>query len=360
MKKRVLFLLSALMIFACSGNKGKVENESDLAKAEFVSERNLVDTMVLKRVNFNKQIISNGKLKAVKKSELKFLSSGVISEILVKNGEYIKTGAPIARLDKKDASYKLEQARLSMAKAELDFYDKLIGYGYSKDTSNVPSDLLKTIKINSGYTSAKGDLRQAEEALINTTLYAPFSGKVANMSAKPYESISEIVCTLIDDSQFEVEFGLLESEVPFVKVGSSIKICSYSEPDKFYKGSITQINPLVDENGQIKVLAMVSNTSGKLIEGMNTKVIVENLVYGKLVVPKSAVVMRDNFDVLFRLDKATNKAMWTYVTIEMSNTESHAVIANVDKNAELNIGDIIIISGNLNLADGSNIEIKKR
>lgn len=359
MNKKAIFLLSMLIIAACSGNKSK-EDESVTDKADYVSEKNMVDTMVLKRVNFNKQIISNGKLKAITKSDLKFLTSGTISEILVKNGESIKAGTAIARLDQKDAKYKLEQARLSMSKAELEFYDQLIGYGYSKDTSAVPSDLLKTIKIRSGYTSAKGDLRQAEEALGNTTLYAPFSGKVANLSAKPHEAFSDIVCTLIDDTRFEVEFGLLESEVPFVKVGSSIKINTYSDPEKFYSGSVTQINPLVNEKGQIKVLAMVNNSSGKLIEGMNTKVIVEDLIRGKLVVPKSAVVMRDDFDVLFRLDKKTNKAMWTYVTIEMSNTESHAVTANIDKNAELNEGDIIITSGNLNLADGSNVEIKKQ
>ena len=44
----------------------------------------------------------------------------------------------------------------------------------------------------------------------------------------------------------------------------------------------------------------------------------------------------------------------------MSNTESHAVTANIDKNADLNEGDIIITSGNLNLADGSNVEIKRK
>ncbi|MEN6618574.1 MAG: efflux RND transporter periplasmic adaptor subunit [Rikenellaceae bacterium] len=360
MGKYLIFSLSVFMILSCSGKGGNTSAESDAAKADFVSEKNLVDTISLKKRDFNKQLLSNGKLRAITKSELNFLSSGVISEVYVKNGETVIKGQPLASLDKKQAIYKLDQAKQKMEKAELDFADALIGYGYGKDTLKVPADLLKIIKIRSGYLSSVSDLKQAEEDLKNTTLIAPFGGKVANLTAKPYEQASGIFCTLIDDSLFDVDFSLLESEMPFIKIGSNVKIISYSEPDKQYLGVVTQINPLIDDNGQVKILAKVANSSGRLIEGMNVKAMVENIVRDKLVVPKSAVVMRDNFDVLFRLDTATGKAMWTYVKVEASNSESHVVTANLDKNAELNIGDIIIISGNLNLADGSKVEIKKR
>jgi hypothetical protein len=53
MNKKAIFLLSMLMIAACSGNKTK-EEESVTDKADYVSEKNMVDTMVLRRVNFNK------------------------------------------------------------------------------------------------------------------------------------------------------------------------------------------------------------------------------------------------------------------------------------------------------------------
>ncbi len=360
MRKYFVISLSLLVMLSCSGKKGNTGNEGEAAKADFVTEKNLVDTMTLQKRNFNKQLISNGKLRAIKKSELNFLSSGVIAEVYVKNGESVVKGQALASLDTKQPLYKLGQAKQRMEKAELDFADALIGYGYGRDTSKVPPELLKIIKIRSGYLSSVSDLRQAEEDLKNTTLKAPFSGKVANLTAKPYEQSSGVFCTLIDDSQFEVDFSLLESEMPFVKVGSNVRIYSYSEQDKNYTGVVTQINPLIDDNGQVKIMAKVTNSSGRLIEGMNVKAIVENTLRDKLVVPKGAVVMRDNFDVLFRLDKATGKAMWTYVKVEASNSDSHIVVANADKNAELNVGDIIIISGNLNLANDSKVEIKKR
>ena len=115
---------------------------------------------------------------------------------------------------------------------------------------------------------------------------------------------------------------------------------------------------MVDDKGQINVRAKVNNTDGKLLEGMNVTVLVENLVRGQLAVPKSAVVIRDNQEVLFRLGPE-NKAMWTYVNVVMSNSDSHVVAPNLDKGAELNAGDVIITSGNLNLADGSQVEVRK-
>ena len=68
--------------------------------------------------------------------------------------------------------------------------------------------------------------------------------------------------------------------------------------------------------------------------------LVENLVRGQLAVPKSAVVIRDNQEVLFRLGPE-NKAMWTYVNVVMSNSDSHVVAPNLDKGAELNAGDAV-------------------
>ena len=146
--------------------------------------------------------------------------------------------------------------------------------------------------------------------------------------------------------------------VGFVAVGPTVKTASFNRPDHYYDGVVTQINPLVDDKGQINVRAKVNNTDGKLLEGMNVTVLVENLVRGQLAVPKSAVVIRDNQEVLFRLGPE-NKAMWTYVNVVMSNSDSHVVAPNLDKGAELNAGDVIITSGNLNLADGSQVEVRK-
>ena len=97
---------------------------------------------------------------------------------------------------------------------------------------------------------------------------------------------------------------------------------------------------------------------GILIDGMNVRVIVERKMPGQLVVPRSAVVVRDNLDVLFTYSD-DGVAHWTYVNIIRSNGDSHVVTANADRGAKLNEGDKVIVKGNLNLADGSKVQLKK-
>ena len=69
--------------------------------------------------------------------------------------------------------------------------------------------------------------------------------------------------------------------------------------------------------------------------------------------------MRDGYDVLFVYNPNTGKAEWRYVDILQSNSTSHVVAANKAKNARLEEGEAVIVSGNLNLAEGSDVEISE-
>jgi len=138
-----------------------------------------------------------------------------------------------------------------------------------------------------------------------------------------------------------------------IKINQTVKIRTFST-DKIYTGKISEINPIVEENGMVKIKALIAN-SGKLMEGMNVEVIIENKISNQLVVPKSAVVLRQNKEVLFRI--INGKAFWTYVKTEFENSNSYTVKANADIGAEINVGDTIIISGNLNLAHESEVEV---
>ncbi len=52
------------------------------------------------------------------------------------------------------------------------------------------------------------------------------------------------------------------------------------------QGSISEINPLVDENGMVRIKARV-NGSNKLFDGMNVRVSVKRSVGEQLVIPKT-------------------------------------------------------------------------
>lgn len=348
--------MATVMCLACKSNAK--EEESEIGKKKFEIEKNPVDTIVLRSQNFNSQLISNGKLRAQNKSSLKFAVTGIVAELNGKNGDFIKEGQVIARIDTKEAALKLEQSQFQMEKAEIELADKLLGYGYKRsDSLQIPKETMRIARIHSGYNDAVSNLKASQMAYANCTLLSPVSGKLANLKTKLFEYPSaEEFCQVINDGIFEVEFFILETELANLKSGQNVLVSTFTEPEKRYSGKVVEINPVVNDKGQIIAKAQFQNP-GHLIDGMNVKVYIENIVPHKLVVPKSAVLIRDNQEVLFRVN-AEGKAEWTYVHITNSNSNSYAVIANADKGAELNEGDIVIITGNLNLAHGSGIEIK--
>ncbi len=353
--KLIYALLTLVAFTSCAGSKTKTEENNTKSKEQ--SAAIYVDTMHLQRQTFNKQIVCNGKLRAVTKSEIAFPTSGTISAINIKNGDRVSKCVLLSLLDTLEATIELQKAQRSMEKAQLDLTDKLIGQGYGADSVEVPEAIMNNAKHSSGYNTAVDDLQASERALEACYIYAPFSGRVANVEAKAYDAVGDVaLCTLIDDTYFDVEFFILEAELEEVAMGQKVSVSPFIDDDRTFAGQITEINPLIDDNGQIKVRARVANSGNYLMEGMNVKLVLNREIQGQYVVPKDAVVLRDGFHVIFRYEGG--EAVWTYVTVEMSNIDSHLITGHADKGTELSDSDVIIISGNRNLADGVRVNIK--
>lgn len=88
---------------------------------------------------------------------------------------------------------------------------------------------------------------------------------------------------------------------------------------------------------------------------MNVRVVVEEDVRHMFVVPKDAVVERDGYHVVFLYEEG--QAVWTYVDVLHSNINSFAITGCQRKETTIHEGDIIITSGNLNLADGTEVKL---
>ncbi len=353
--KLIYALLTLAAFTSCAGSKTKTEENNTKSKEQ--SAAIYVDTMHLQRQTFNKQIVCNGKLRAVTKSEIAFPTSGTINTINIKNGDRVSKGVLLSQLDTQEATIERQKAQRSMEKAQLDLTDKLIGQGYGADSVEVPEAIMNNAKHSSGYNTAVDDLQASERALEACYIYAPFSGRVANVEAKAYDAVGDVaLCTLIDDTYFDVEFFILEAELEEIAMGQKVSVSPFIDDDRTFAGQITEINPLIDDNGQIKVRARVANSGNYLMEGMNVKLILNREIQGQYVVPKDAVVLRDGFHVIFRYEGG--EAVWTYVTVEMSNIDSHLITGHADKGTELSDSDVVIVSGNRNLADGVRVNIK--
>ena len=353
----LMFAVAAVLICGCKGKKEKEsdENKTEMARGNYNAEKNVVTVAPLERSVFNKQLVCNGKLEAQSKVTVQFAAQGTVAQINVHDGQKVQKGQILASLDKEQPQRQLEQARLAYDKAEMNLADRLLDYGYTlADTASIPADQKRVIYINSGFIDAQMSLANAERTFKQCDLKAPFSGKVASLKARVHEQGGQL-CTLIDDSRYLVRFNVLETEYKFVKVGQQVLVSPFVDSDVVLKGSVLSINPTVDQNGQIAVTAQVPG-SDALMDGMNVRITIENSIPDQLVVPKSAVVIRDNMEVLFRYEDG--QSVWTYVNVLMSNTTQHVVEANKDRGAELNVGDLIITSGNLNLGDAAPVTLE--
>ncbi len=355
----ILIICLAFLCFAVSSCKNKGDGTSTKGEVARDStylndDKQEVSVMLLRYGDFSKEIISNGRLAAVRKNDLNFRSVEKIAVIHVKNGDRVKQDGLIAELDNFILSNELKQSRTLYEKAMIDFQDVLISQGYNiNDTANIPVNAVKTARIKSGIDQAEAELELAEYNFYASVLRAPFNGVIADLySTEGNLSVqTEKFCTIIDDSRFEAVFPVLEDELASVRKGQTVRIIPYSGQVTEVKGMITKINPVVDENGMVKVYAVCENHDHKLYEGMNVKVVLEERIPGQLVIPKQALVLRSGKQVVFTY--SSGKAKWVYVKTGLENISSYTVTEG------LKAGDTVIYEGNLNLAHEAGVVINE-
>lgn len=348
---RLLLCLALLVLTACSGAP-KEETAGEGVATVLPDEKNEVTVMPLKRQIFNHELVSNGKVVAGGMADLRFESTGIVAQIYVKNGDRVRKGQKLAELDKFRLSNKTAQSKDALEKAKLELQDVLIGQGYpADDTSKVPAEIMQLARVKSGYDQSLSQYELAKYEEEHATLVAPFDGVIANLFSKPYNapSTTDPFCTVIGTQGMEADFTVLESELSLIKNGDKVVVTPYSNPTAKYEGRITQINPLVDEKGMVKVKAVV-NGQGKLFNGMNIRVNVHRSLGEQLVVPKSSVVLRSGKQVIFTLKD--NKAKWNYVHTVLENADSYTIIED-----EVKEGDVLIVTGNVNLAHEAPVNI---
>lgn len=351
--KIMLPLAATSLFFSCSD---KTERNDHIRSSMSEQSETYVDTMHLKLSEFRSQVVCNGRLRALAKSELRFKQQGVVDQIFVKEGQRVEKGQPIASLVAHERERELQRAENELERSRVSLVDKLIGLGYDAEMNDVPEDVMKRAQVTSGYYTANYDLQTAQRALEECTLNAPFAGRIASLEARIQQQ-SDKVCTLIDDSQFDVEFKVLEAELQSVSVGDPVLVSPFINDTVQIRGSVYSINPLVDDKGLVKVTARIAGGKNNMVDGLNMRVTVEQQIQHMFVVPKDAVLERDGYYVVFLLRDGA--AVWTYVDVIHSNISSFAITGCKRKGTKLAENDVVIVSGNLNLADGTKVSVSR-
>jgi multidrug efflux pump subunit AcrA (membrane-fusion protein) len=219
-------------------------------------------------------LLKSGKVKASKYIDLYFSSQGHIAGIYARTGERVDKGTKLAELETFSLNTDLKQADIDIRQAYLELQDIVIGQGYDPEKpESVPENIMKLAGVKSGYESAVLKKERIVHQIAAATITAPFSGIVANLTAKPNQLVSsgEPLCRIIQDRDMEIEFHVLESELHLVGKGQKVAVEPAASSVQPVNGEIMEINPIVDEKGLIRIKALVKGYSG-LMEGMNVTV----------------------------------------------------------------------------------------
>jgi len=351
----ISLFLTALLVFTGACSSKPKEAQAEQVQTKLAEEQAQVKIVKLSRTAFAREILANGTVAASRKADLYFETNEVVTRIFVKNGERVVKGQKIAQLDLFKLTNALQQASDNLEKSKLELQNVLIGQGYAlKDSVHVPKDIMRIAKTRSNFENSRIQHEMSTYNLKNAVLYAPFNGVVANLFNKEQNQPAnngQPFCTIVDNASPEVVFQVLESELALISTGDKVVVSPFSVAGYDAVGRIVEINPVVDKNGMVRVKAAVQSPANKLYDGMNVNVNIQKTLPSQLVIPKKALVLRTNRQVVFTLHDG--KAMWNYVKTGLENSTGFIVTEG------LNDGDVVICDGNINLAHEAPVTVVK-
>jgi len=326
----------------CNINTNNAESQNQTTTAKKDSRIQVTSTLV-KKETFYKELICNGKVRPLNSAKILFELQENITEIHIVNGQLVTENQVIAKLDDSQLQLEYKRAINALTKAEIELQDILIAHNSNiNDTAKVDKAIIKNARLRSGYNDAMLNLNSIKQKLEKTIIRAPFNGVVSRLQAKKNNPSKnyDYFCYVTSDSTMEIVFSIMESELLYIKGCSQVSINSSAITNNI-QGTITSIDPFVDDNGMVKITA-ITKGSNELLEGMNVKVNILKSFPNKLIVPKEALVKRDGKDVIFSI-KSDSIIEWNYVKIDMENSSSFVI------NEGITINDTIAITNNQNL-----------
>jgi HlyD family secretion protein len=259
--KILLPIVIVLILFAVIGKKAGWFGKALTVKVavENAQKRTIVET-----------ITANGKIQPEKEVKISPDVSGEIVELTVKEGYSVEKGQLLLRIkpdnyisqrDRSLAEISAAQARRSQSEAqftqaELSFkrnkqlFDQQTisksDFEQAEATYNVAKAELDAAKF--AITSAEASLKDANENLTKTSIYAPMTGTVSMLLVELGERVAGTnlmagteLMRVADLSRMEAQVQVNENDIPRVKLGDTALIEVDAYLDQKFKGIVTEI-----------------------------------------------------------------------------------------------------------------------
>src|SRR5690348_16509543 len=234
-------------------------------------------------------LIASGYVVAQRKAAVASKGTGRLVYLGVVEGDRVRAGQVIARIEDADVKAQLAQAQanLEMSRADLrDAENSLARERFLLDsgfTSRASFDAAQARyeRVKAGIAVAQATVQAAQVALENTVIRAPFDGTVLTKNADVGEVVAPLaasafskaaVVTIADLRSLQVEADVAESNLSSVSVGQPCEIVLDAYPDIRYLGYVAKIVPTADRaKATVQVKVAFKSYDSKVLPEMSAK-----------------------------------------------------------------------------------------
>lgn len=261
---RVMKWLLALLVIAglafgatrivVQRNAQKQLAEQAAAKVESVIELVAADLVQVQTRTLAQQLAISGTVRATNSAFIKARVAGELQDLNLREGDLVKAGQVVARVDATDAQARLRQAQqqAEAAKAQVDIAQRT----FDNNSTLVEKGFISKWALDSStasLSSAQATHRAAlagvdviSKQLQDTVLRAPIAGQIAQRLAQNGERIGVDgrVLELVDISRLELEASLAAADSALIQLGQTaeLRIEGAAQP---VRAKVVRINPTV-------------------------------------------------------------------------------------------------------------------
>ena len=323
--------------------------------------------------------------------------TGRVTGVFFDEGTHVHEGQLLASLDDSDVKRALDSARaernatqaaiadfeVQLKNANLELYragELHKGGVQSQQTLDNASMLADSLKAKielakQQVAASEARINEAQQAVDNCTIRAPFDGIVVSKDAQVGEMVSPIsagggftrtgIATIVDMKSNEIEVDVNESYIARVMPQQKVKATLDAYPDRELDGKVRTVIPTADrQKATVKVRITFDKLEDFILPDMGVKVAFldeeqpqakhKNSEKGPqpvAYIPKGAVKgdSKSSFVWLLSDGKVERRA----VSLGMDRGTDVAVLAG------LNPGDSLVVKGPENLHDGDKVEVRR-
>jgi membrane fusion protein (multidrug efflux system) len=272
---------------------------------------------------------------------------GRIAEIAFREGEAVKEGEVLIRLDDSlvRAEIQEQEARFALAQSNLERANTLAKSG------NVT--LRARDEATAAFEGTRATLELARVRLSKHTILAPFTGVVGlrRSSVGAYVPVGTTIVNFEKIDTLKVDFSIPEIYLGDVEVGQTVNLTVDALANRTFMATIYAINPMVDVNGRaLRIRARLPNGDGVLRPGLFARLVVKGPEEQSVViVPESAIVSRAGESFVYRVENG--RAVETRVKLGERKAGFVEVLEGLVVEAA------VVTAGHQRLRNGSAVEV---